>query len=184
MEDEKIIELFFLRDERAIAETEALYGAKLYRIADKILRNSEDAEESVSDTYLSAWNTIPPQKPVYFFAYLARICRHFAFGKLDWKNAEKRRADIVELTLEMERCIPDKGFVMDMDGKEIGRLLDCFLDGLPYEKRMIFIRRYWYTDTIQEISARYGISQSKVKTCLHRTRKKLHDFLECEGVNL
>lgn len=184
MNDEKIIELFLARDEKAITETEANYGVKLRCIATKILHNEEDAKESVNDTYLKAWNTIPPEKPRYFFAYLAKICRHCAFGKLDWKHAKKRKATIVELTSEIECCIPDNRADMDIDRNKIGKLLNCFLDDLPYENRMIFMRRYWYGDSIQEISMRYGFGESKVKTQLHRTRKKLHAFLESEEVYL
>lgn len=182
MDDGKIIELFMLRDEAAIEETDAAYGAKLHRIAANILYNREDAEESVNDTYLKAWNAIPPQKPVHFFAYLSQICRRIALGKLDWNHAEKRSAVIVELTSEMESCIPDRSLEFEMTGEELGKLLNCFLGGLSRPSRVIFMRRYWYADSIQEIAARYGFSESKVKTQLHRTRKKLYDFLESEGV--
>ena len=107
MDDSKIIELFFARNEDAIAQTDAAYGRRLHHLADNIVKNAQDAEESVSDTYLRAWDTIPPRKPAHFFAYLARICRNFALDKLDWKNAAKRKAEVVSLTQEMETCIPD-----------------------------------------------------------------------------
>lgn len=182
MEDAKIIELYWQRSEDAIRETDAAYGKKLHHLADGVVRDHHDAQECVNDTYLKTWQTIPPQRPNFFFAYLAKICRHFAFGRLDWRNAAKRSADIVSLTAEMERCIPDTARQRQLESAEIGRLLNEFLSQLSQESRLIFLRRYWYADSIAEIAARYGISQSKVKTRLHRTRIKLHSFLEDEGV--
>ena len=182
MEDAKIIELYFKRDQQAVAETHAAYGQSLFVLADRILRNHEDAEESVSDTYFKAWETIPPQKPNFFFAYLAKICRFFALGKLDWKNAAKRNAEVVALTEEMARCIPDSSRDREMEARELGRILNAFLGTLSQESRMIFLRRYWYVDTIAEIAQRYDISESKVKTQLHRTRARLSTYLEKEGI--
>ena len=182
MEDAKIMELFFKRDQQAIVETDRSYGRKLFVLADRVLRSREDAEESVSDTYFKAWETIPPQKPDFYFAYLAKICRFFALGKLDWRNAAKRNAEIVELTAEMALCIPDESHERKMEARELGRVLNSFLGTLTPESRMIFLRRYWYVDTIAEIAARYEISESKVKTQLHRARAKLCTYLEKEGI--
>lgn len=182
MTDAQIIALFWARNEDAIKETDAAYGRKLHVLADKIVHNHEDAEESVSDTYMRAWDTIPPQRPNYFFAYLAKICRNVALGRLEWKSAAKRNADVVALTQEMEQCIPDRSHERKLESEEIGRVLNRFLDSISLESRLIFMRRYWYTDSIQEIAARYNISQGKVKTQLHRTRNKLHLFLESEGI--
>ena len=182
MTDSQIIALFWDRNENAIHETDTVYGRKLYVISDKILHSRQDAEESVSDTYMRAWDTIPPQKPMYFFAYLAKICRNVSLGRLQWNSAAKRSAEIVSLTQEMEQCIPDQSHERKLEGEEIGRVLNRFLGSLSLESRLIFMRRYWYTDSIQEIAARYHISQSKVKTQLHRTRKKLQLFLEKEGI--
>lgn len=182
MTDAQIIGLFWARNEDAIHETDAAYGRKLHALSDKILHSAQDAEESVSDTYMRAWETIPPQKPNYFFAYLAKICRNFSLSRLEWKSAAKRNADVVSLTQEMEHCIPDRSHERKLEGEEIGRVLNRFLDSISLESRLIFMRRYWYTDSIQEIAARYGITQSKVKTQLHRTRNKLQLFLESEGI--
>ena len=182
MEDEVIIELFWARDEMAIKNTALKFGSKLHQLAMKILYNHEDAEESVNDTYLAAWNTIPPQRPTYLFAYLAKICRLTAYDKLDWKTAKKRQAEIVELTAEIENCIPDPSAEAGAAGKEIGRLLNIFLVGLSEEKRLIFMRRYWFGDSISEISRRYGLGASKVKVSLLRTRNALKFFLEKEGL--
>ena len=182
MTDEQIIELFWARNEEAIHQTDAAYGKKLYALADKILRSREDAEESVSDTYMQAWDTIPPKRPEYFFAYLAKICRNMALGRLERRSAAKRSAEVVAFTEEMERCIPDNAQTWSPEREELSRLLNVFLDGLPQESRLIFLRRYLYVDTVAEIAARYGISESKVKTQLHRTRTKLHTYLAKEGI--
>ena len=186
MEDYEIIRLFWKRDEAAIKHTEVKYGGKLSYLAMKILNSREDTAECVNDTLLKTWNTIPPQKPAYFFAYIAKICRYISFGMLDWKNAQKRNAEIVELTSEMQSCIPDPLSDVDceIESKEIGRLLNMFLSGLTQEKRLIFMRRYWYADSIHSISQRYGISESKVKTTLFRTRNELENFLRKEGITL
>lgn len=182
MEDGQIIELYFQRSEEAIRQTEAAHGHKLYALSYRILKSKEDAEESVSDTYLKAWETIPPTRPAYFYAYLAKICRFICFGRLDWQNAAKRKAEIVELTAEMELCIPDPS--RQVESQELGRLLNEFLGTLNEESRRIFMRRYWYADSIAEIAQRYGLGESKVKTRLLRARNDLRRFLQKEGYTL
>ena len=184
MEDSKILELFFARNEDAIRHTDDTYGRRLFALAERIVKNDQDAEESVSDTYLRAWDTIPPQKPRYFFAYLAKICRNFALKKLDWKNAAKLNAEVVALTEEMEMCIPDQSRDREMGARELGMLLDRFLRTLTPENQMVFLRRYWYVDTIAEIAVRYGISESAVQMRLNRTRAKLCTYLEKEGIQV
>ena len=184
MTDSQIIDLYWARNEDAIKQTDYVYGRKLHHLADKIVQNFEDAQECVSDTYLKTWDTIPPKRPEYFFAYIAKICRNFALGVLDWKNAAKRKGEVVALTQEMEACIPDPQHERRLEGEELGEVLNRFLETLSYENRVIFMRRYWYLDTIYEIADRFGISESKVKTQLHRTRAKLHAFLEKEGITV
>lgn len=184
MDDKQILDLFFARNGDAIRHTDNTYGRRLFILADNIVNNDQDAEESVSDTYLKAWETIPPQRPTYFFAYLAKICRHYAFGRLDWKNAAKRKAEVVSLTQEMELCIPDNARDRELEGKELGRVLNSFLWTLTPENRMVFLRRYWYVDTVAEIAVRYGISESAVMTRLSRTRKKLSEYLQKEGISV
>ncbi len=184
MEDAKIIELFWARNEDAIRETDAAYGRKLNTLARKILLSQEDAEESVNDTYMKAWKAIPPHRPQYLFAFLAAICRHLSLDRLDWKAAAKRNAEVVALTEEMEMCIPDTGHDRRIEGKELGRILDAFLKDLPRESRRIFLRRYWYADTIGEIARRYGLTESKVKMQLSRTKAKLCTYLKKEEVYL
>ena len=184
MEDGAILDLYFARDEEAIRQTEAAHGQKLYTLAYGILAIREDAEESVSDTYLKAWESIPPTRPTYFYAYLAKICRFICFGKLYWKNAAKRKAEVVELTAEMELCIPDLSRERQLEAQELGRLLNEFLGTLNEESRKIFMRRYWYADSVLEIAQRYRMGESKVKTRLFRTRNQLREFLEKEGYTL
>ena len=182
MDDESILRLYFLRDEEAIQQTDAAYGRRLFSLANRILLDPQDAEETVSDTYMTAWETIPPQKPRFFYAYLAKICRHLAMNKLDWKTAEKRNALVVSLSDEMELCIPDSRKEAHADSEMIRELLDQFLDSLSSESRVIFMRRYWFGDSIEEIAQHCRISQSKVKMRLLRTRKSLAEFLDKEGI--
>ena len=184
MNDDQIIQLYFDRSEQAIKETDTKYGGYCYSIAYNILTNPEDAEESVSDTYLAAWESIPPHRPSFFFAFLAAICRNLSLNKLDWKLAAKRRAEVVTLTEEMETCIPDSGYERTVTGKEIGNAMDAFLEGLPKDSRLIFLRRYWYADSIAEIARRYGMTESKVKMQLVRTKEKLRIFLEKEEIGV
>ena len=184
VEDAYILDLYFARSEEAISQTDAAYGRKLYCLANRILQNAQDSEETVSDTYLKTWETIPPKRPACFYGYLAKICRFFALGKLDWKAAAKRKAEVISLTEEMALCIPDRRKEAEMEAKEIGRAMNVFLGNLPRESRVIFLRRYWFCDTIAEIAGRYGISESKVKMRLLRTRTQLAEFLNKEGITV
>ncbi len=182
MEDAKIIDLFWARDENAIAQTETAYGGKLKRLAYKILNDREDAEESVNDTYMETWKSIPPQRPNYFYGFLAAVCRNLSLNRVDWNRAAKRSAQVVTLSDEMANCIPNAAWEREMEAKEIGRVLNAFLESLTKETRLIFMRRYWHGDTIEEIAGRYGFTQSKVKMQLSRTRDKLRSYLEQEGI--
>ena len=184
MEDRAIIELYWKRDETAIRETDAAYGDRLQDLSRHILDSREDARECVNDTYLKTWETIPPQRPNFFFAFLSKMCRYISFGRLDWNNAAKRRADLVALTEELERCIPDRRVQDRMEARDLGSVLSAFISTLPKDSRLIFLRRYWHLDTTEEIARKYGFSVSKVKTQLHRTRAKLHAYLEQEGIAL
>lgn len=184
LEDSKIIDLYFARNEDAIAETDAAYGRRLFALSNRILNHREDAEECVNDTYLKVWDIVPPQRPQFFYAFLASICRHLSLHRVDWHLAAKRNAEIVSLTQEMELCIPDTTQERALEGKELGRLLNTFLESLPKDSRLIFLRRYWHVDTIAEIAARYGMTESKVKSQLSRTRTKLCTYLEKEGIQV
>lgn len=180
LDDERILDLYWARDDAAISETSVKYGEKLQRLSDRMLQAKEDAEECVNDTYLGAWNAIPPQRPQQFFAFLAKLCRNIACNKLDWLNAAKRRADTVSLTDELAQCVPDRAADRQRESRELAEALNVFLQGLPQESRVLFMRRYWFMDSVQEIAERCSMSESKVKTSLFRTRQKLRAFLEKE----
>lgn len=182
--DEQMIELFWNRSEDAIAQTDAAYGRKLRGLANRILRNQEDAEEVVNDTFMKTWNSIPTNRPRYFYAYIAAICRNLALNLLNWNQAEKRNAQIVAITEEIEQCIPDDAQEREMKGKELEGILNAFLASLPKESRMIFLRRYWFADSVASIAKRYDMTESKVKMQLLRTRNKLNVWLEQEGVQV
>ena len=181
MDDNRIMELYFARDEQAIRHTQDAYGRRLFLLAENIVRNDQDAQECENDTYLKAWTTIPPQHPAHFFGYLAKICRNLALGRLDWNMAAKRSAPVVSLTQEMECCIPDSSRERELDSRELGRIIDRFLREQSKDNRMVFVRRYWYADTIGEIAARYGIGESAVRMRLNRTRQRLGEYLKKEG---
>lgn len=182
--DEQMIDLLWNRNEDAIPEIDTVYGRKLRGLSARILQNQEDAEEVVNDTYMKTWGTIPTNRPRYFFAYMAAICRNLSLNVLNWNQAAKRKAEIVSITDEMELCIPDTSGEGAIRGREIGKALNVFLETLPKDSRIIFLRRYWYADTIAEIAQRYGMTESKVKMQLLRTRAKLKEFLEQEGIQI
>ena len=184
MNDSAILDMYWARDEEAIRQTEKAYGKKLNRLALGIVANLEDAQECVSDTYLKAWQTIPPKRPDHFFAYLAKICRNLAFGILDYRAAAKRKAEMIALTDELTQCIPDPANDKEQEHRELGEVLNRFLETLSKESRVIFLRRYWFADSVEAIARRYGFSESKVKTRLHRTRQQLRKFLAEEGITV
>lgn len=182
MEDSKIIDLYWARNERAIEETDKAYGRTLFGLSYRILENQEDSEENVSDTYMKTWTSVPPCRPRHFLAFLSKICRHLALDRLDWRKAAKRNAEIVALTEEMQACIPDTSHDRYAESREIAIAMEAFLKTLSKESRLIFLRRYLYVDTVSEIARRYGLSESKVKMQLHRTRAKLSEHLKKEGI--
>ena len=182
MEDERILDLYWARDDAAITETGAKYGGKLLVLSQRMLRAKEDAEECVNDTYMGAWNAIPPQRPAQFFAFLAKVCRNIACNMLDRMQADKRKADLMPLTDELAMCIPDHAADRQQDSRELAAALNAFLRTLPQENRVIFMRRYWFMDPVKEIAEKYGMGESKVKTTLFRTRQKLREYLEKEEI--
>lgn len=182
MEDREILALFRGRDQEAIPALEARYGARLRALAGRLLGSPQDAEECVSDTYLAAWNAIPPAEPAYLYAYLAAICRNKALTYLERERAARRRGELVALTEELERCIPDRRKEREADSRALGEALGRFLAGLEEEPRQFFLRRYWYAESVKEVAGRCGVTESKVKMSLHRTRKKLRAFLQEEGL--
>ena len=183
LDDAGIVELYLLRDEEAIGQTSAKYGSRLRTLSLGIVLDRETAEECENDTYLEAWNSIPPHEPrSYLYAFLARITRHISLNCCRERSRLKRSAYIVELSTEMEECIPAPDDLdCRMDDLALGEAINGFLRGLDPEKRNIFIRRYWYLDSIADIAERFAVSESKVKSTLFRCRRKLRQHLEKEG---
>jgi len=186
MEDKQIIELYNERSEAAISETAEKYGKYCYTIAYHILDNEQDSEECVNDTYLKTWETIPPQYPNKLSAFLGKITRNLALNRYRYYIREKRGKNQVVFALgELQECIPDSNKVeQTIEKKYLIEVLNRFLYDLPVEKRMIFLRRYWYLSSIQEIAKDYEMSESKVKMTLLRVRNKLKQVLEKEGIVL
>lgn len=181
MEDEKIIELYNMRSEVAIAQTAVKYGTYANRIAFNILKNKEDSEECVLDSYLRLWNSIPPQKPLNFKAFLGKIVRNLALDKYEMKTAEKRGGLQVDLCLEeLAECIPEK----EMEEGYITEIINDFLGKQDPKKVKIFVRRYWYLDSIKDIAIMCACSESSVKTTLFRMREALKEELNQEGIKI
>ncbi len=183
MDDERIIDLYWKRDESAISETKTKYGVYCYSIAYNILKNNEDAEECENDTYLEAWKTIPPQKPKILSSYLGTITRRKSIDRWRRKTADKRGGEIQLSLQELENYLTDDKSISDeIIAEEIAKKISEFLRTLPEKECNVFLRRYWYFDSITEICNRYGYGQSKVKMILKRTREKLFSYLEKEGM--
>lgn len=182
MEDPRIVALFFDRSEQAIVETDKKYGGYCYAIAYNILASPEDSEESVSDTYLTAWNTIPPRKPNALSAFLGKITRHISIDRWRRLSAQKRGGKEMILALdELGECVDTQGLEATISQRELARTLNSFLTNLPETERNVFLCRYWYLDSIEAIVKITGFSQSKVTSMLHRTRGKLRKKLSQEG---
>lgn len=181
MEDQEIVALFLDRSEQAISETDRKYGAYCYSIAYNILSNREDSEESVSDTYLTAWNSIPPRKPDVLSAFLGKITRHISIDRWRRQNARKRGGGEMTLALdELEDCV-GRDMETEITRRELTRVFNRFLSSLPETQRNVFLCRYWYLDSIDAIAQITGYSSSKVASMLHRTRGRLRKTLEREG---
>ena len=186
MHDEEIIALYFARSENAIEATAEKYGSYCRNIAGRILQSREDAEECVNDTYLSAWNAIPPQKPKYFSVFLGRITRNLSLNRLKYLNAEKRGAQQVTLALsELEECISSGNCVeQSLEEKALVKAIEDFLRAQSVTHRKLFVLRYWHLLPIHEAAKRCAMSQSKAASILFRLRGKLKTFLQKEGIFL
>lgn len=186
MKDEEIVELFWNRSDDSLQELAKKYEKYCYHIAYGILHNHEDAQECVNDAYYQTWNSIPPQKPDKLSTYIGKIIRNLAINKWEKYNAKKRGMGEVPLVLEeLQECIPggcDVEAIVDKICLE--NIVNDFLEILPKEKRVIFMRRYWYMSSIREIAKNYAMSESKVKMMLLRMRKEFREFLEKEGVQI
>lgn len=184
MEDKNIVDLYWNRDEKAITETAKKYGKYCYSIAFNILANTEDTEESVNSTYLNAWNSMPPHRPANLSTFIGKITRYISLNKWREKRTQKRGGGNIDLAYEeLSDCIPS-GTTIDeeLENQELAKIIDDFLNEIPKYDQKVFICRYWYFDSISAISNQFGFSESKVKSILHRTRKKLRTKLLKEGV--
>lgn len=178
MEDEKIIELYWERNQTAIAETEQKYGRYCGRIADNILYDREDVEECLNDTWLRAWNSMPEERPSILSAFLGAITRNLSLDRYRKKHAAKRGNGAVSYIYEeLSDCVSRTEPQVQVEFEELVHGINAFLQGLEEEHRVIFVRRYWYMDGIAAIAERFGISESKVKSSLFRSRKKLQEHL-------
>ncbi len=180
MDDQTILDLYFARDERAVAETAARYGALCHTVAHNILRDARDAEECVNDTYLRAWNAIPPDRPQSFSAYLCRITRNLALDRFRREHRQKRNADLTLSLEELSDCIPMK----DEDAGELTRLLNEFLGSLDTTERQIFLGRYFHASPVKALARLHGLTPKAVTMRLSRTREKLRTFLEERGFHV
>lgn len=179
MDDPAIIELYFARSEQAIDETDKKYGKLCRSLASNILSSDEDAEECVSDAYLSVWNTIPPTRPNNFTAFLCKIVRNLSLKRLDYNTAQKRNGNVTVPLSELEEVLYT---APEPELEELGKLLSRFLRQEKSDARNVFIRRYYFFDTVADIAERYSFSESKVKSMLYHTRNRLRAFLKKEGI--
>lgn len=184
MEDKQILDLYNKRLEAAIAETADKYGKYCHSIAYNILYNTQDSEECVNDTYLKAWQSIPPHYPEKLSAYLGKITRNLALNRYKYYNRQKRGEGQTALVLEeLLECVPSMdGPEQEVEEKILVEVLNRFLENLPEEKMKIFMRRYWYMSSIKEIADDFAMGESKVKMILSRSRSKLKELLEKEGI--
>lgn len=184
MEDEKIIDLYFARNESAISETDLKYGKLCCEVANSILGSRTDSEECVSDSYLDMWNAIPPTRPINFRCFLLKIVRNTSLSRLR-KNLAKKRSRDLEISLEeLKEVLPDEHVRSDCSDSETAEIINGFLGSLDDSSRAIFIRRYWFFESVSKISQRYGFTESKVKTNLFRSREKLRKLLAEKGVRV
>lgn len=184
MDDLEIIELYFARNEKAIEETDKKYGKLCFRVANNILINDEDSEECVNDTYLSVWNKIPPTRPKCFMAFICQIVRFLSMKKLDFNSALKRSQDITISYSDLEDVLPSDHFSTEWEYADVGKIISKFLRQEKEESRNVFIRKYYFFDSISDIAERYSFTESKVKNMLYHTRIKLRECLKKEGIEV
>ena len=184
MEDGKIVDLYWSRDQRAIAETRTKYGRYCYTIACHILAIPEDAEESVNDTWLAAWNAMPPHRPSVLSTFLGKLTRRISLKKWRDRRRDKRGGGEMELALEeLEECVAYGGGVEEaVEAQELTAAIDRFLETLPVLERDVFVARYWFLASLPEIGEKFGTGGSRTKSMLFRTREKLKKYLHREGL--
>ena len=184
MDDKRIIELFFARDEKAIEETEKKYGGLCRFIASNILALREDVEECISDVLLALWNAIPPERPNNFKSFVCRIARNLSLRRLESLSRQKRSAEVLLSLDQLAEVLSDENIADTVSDEDIGRLISRFLRAEKEDSRNVFIRKYYFFDSVCAIAKRYSFTESKVKNMLLRTRKKLKEYLIKEGVEL
>lgn len=186
MDDSQIIALYWQRDERAIPATAEAYGGYCFRIADNILHEPQDAEECLNDVWLRAWNTIPPHRPKLLSAFLGRITRNRALNMYASRSAQKRGGGNMEVVFEeLAECVSGRDSVEDaVAAQALGEALNAFLASMPTKKRKVFLRRYWYADSVAEIARTMGMTENHVSVLLHRQRAALKQFLTERGFDL
>ena len=183
MEDSKIIDLFFERSEQAIEELDRKHGPAVKRTAANILKDRLDVEECVSDTYLRTWNSIPPQVPNPLASYVCRIAHNLAIDRYHANHAEKRDSQYHLVLDEIEECIPSGMNVeTELEAKELGASINRFLSSLSKEDRFLFVRRYWYADSVSDLAALTKGSPNRISVRLFRLREKLRNSLKKEGL--
>ena len=182
MNDDQILDLFFDRSEQAISETSAKYGKLARTVAFRIVRNEEDVDECESDTYLALWNTIPPQRPNPFVAYICKLVRNISVNRYKYNTAEKRN-NLYDISLdELEGCLRGSSDVeKELDAKEAQKIINTFLKGLNRTDRVLFLKRYWFNMSIDEIASETGFTKNYINVHLHRTKERLKSFLTKEG---
>ena len=184
MDDREIVGLFFERSEQAITELSKKYGDLCFKIADNILNDPQDAEECVNDAYLGAWNGIPPQNPDPLRTYLCRIVRNLALKKLRANSALKRGSQFEVSLSELENCFPSNSFDELLSTKELTEQINAFLSTLRRDDRVMFLKRYWFAESLSEIADAFGITEHNVSVRLSRIRKKLHQYLKNKEVSI
>ncbi len=184
MEDTQIVALFLARNEDAIAQTARKYGTMLQTLSRRITENDQDAAECVNDTYWQAWNLIPPNEPERLGAFLAKIVRHISFNLCEKRRADKRSALTVALSAELEQCVAGTEDVVDRDNLELRNALNRFLRSLDDTAQYVFVRRYFFGESLTEIAQRTGRSENNLASVLFRTRNKLRRHLQKEGITL
>ena len=178
MNDTRIIELFFERSEQAIKELDSKYGKVFYSLAFKILNNHNDVEECVNDSYLGAWNAIPPTKPKSLLAFVCKIVRNISLKRYEQNTAAKRNSHYDVAMEELEDCLASTTTIEEeIAEQELTKIIESFLDSLSKENRVIFLRRYWFSDTYADIAKQVGLTENNVSVRLTRIRKELREYL-------
>ena len=185
MDDNEILTLYITRREQALSETQARFGASLHALAKRILGSEEDASECENDTYLSAWNTIPPEHPLPLKPYLMALCRRISIDRLRKRTADKRGGGQYEsVTEELEECLADPSQSDVGERTALKLTMEKFIRSLSDRDRALFIRRYWYMSSVKELAKDLGMTQGSVKVALHRLREKLRAHLRAEGFTI